>query len=128
MEKLIEYTENIPLAAAELYDLSMLEEMEDNEYLIEVLNIFLKDTPVELKDMKDALKTGRTEMIALKAHKIKGSAGVIEAAQLCMLLDKIEKIAKTAIITDTLKNLIEDAQLQYNILGQALRLHIQQLK
>ena len=122
------HTQYISAAAEDLYDLSMLEEMDDTEYLVEVLNIFLKDTPAEFKEMKDAVKAGHTETIAQKAHKIKGSAGIIEAVELCNLLDGIEKIAKTASIDDTLKNLVENAQQLYNIIGQALKIHIQGLK
>ena len=81
----------------ELYDLSMLEEMEDNEYMTEVLNIFLKETPEELKEMNQALNKGNNDIIATKAHKIKGSAGVIQANKLIELLMKIETIAKKGI-------------------------------
>lgn len=129
MQKHEPHTENIAVFTAEdLYDLSMLEEMGDNEYLVQVLNIFLRDTPVELKEMKVALNTYNIEIIAQKAHKIKGSAGVIQALELCCLLAGIEKIAKAGIINDTLKGLVENTQQLYNITEQALKKHIQELK
>jgi len=46
-----------------LYDLSMLEEMDDNEYVVEMLTIYLEETPRELKEMREALTSGKTEII-----------------------------------------------------------------
>jgi len=43
----------------ELFDLSMLEEMDDLEYLAEILEIFLKNTPVELKQMGKEITASR---------------------------------------------------------------------
>ena len=109
------------------YNLSMLENMDDNDYLAEVLTIFLRDTAQELKEMKEAVKAGQTAIIAQKAHKIKGSAGVIEATEMCNLLNRIEEIAKTATINDILKSLIEDTQQLFNNIAQPLKIHIKQL-
>ena len=129
MENQDQQTENLLTAATEeLYDLSILEEMDDNEYTVDILNIFLKDTPVELKEMKAALHEGNTETIAKKAHKIKGSSGIIQARGLCSMLDRVEKIAKTGTINDTLKSLVESIQQLYNITDRALKLHLQELK
>jgi HPt (histidine-containing phosphotransfer) domain-containing protein len=115
-------------AEEQLYDLSMLEEMDDNRYVAEVLNIFLRDTPVDLKEMNDAFNAGNTATIAQKAHKIKGSAGVIQAGELCSLLKEIEKITRAGIINDVLKKLMESTLQLYNIIECALHKHIQQLK
>jgi len=116
------------MAAETLYDLSLLEEMEDNEYLVQVLNIFLRNTPDDLKQMAAALKAGNTEVIARTAHKIKGSAGVIQAADLCKLLSSIENVAKTGAVNEELKALIASAERLYNFTDQALKRHIQELK
>ena len=129
MEKPESLTQSIPVPAAEyLYDLSILEEMGDNEYMAEVLGIFLRDTPFELKEMKTALYTGNAKIIAQQAHKIKGSAGIIQAAELCGLLDRIEKAAKTETAGDILKSLIENTLRQYNNIEQALKKYIQELR
>ena len=123
------YTQAISLStAANLYDLSMLEEMDDTEYLLEVLTIFLRDTGLELKEMTAALNAGDTVIIAKKAHKIKGSAGIIQAGELCNLLDRIEKIAKTGTVDDTIKNLVENTLSLYNMIEQTLKKHIPELK
>lgn len=111
-----------------LYDLSILEEIEDNEYTIEVLSLFMRDMPAELKELTDALYQCNTEIIAKKAHKLKGSAGIIQAEELCNLLNEIEVIAKTGVVNDSLKTLVENTQLLYNVTEQALNKYIQELK
>ena len=62
-----------------LFDLSGLEEMDDNEYLVEIVTIFLNETPGELREIREALAAGKTELIFKKAHKLKSSAGVLQA-------------------------------------------------
>jgi HPt (histidine-containing phosphotransfer) domain-containing protein len=111
----------------ELYDLSMLEEMEDNEYMAEVLNVFLKETPEELKEMNQALNKGNNDMIATKAHKIKGSAGVIQANKLIELLIKIETIAKKGIQSSELKSLVDNTRLLYSNIELSLQKHLKAL-
>ncbi len=111
----------------ELYDLSMLEEMEDNEYMAEVLNIFLKETPEELKEMNQALNKGNNDIIATKAHKIKGSAGVIQANKLIELLIKIETIAKKGIQSSELKGLVDNTKQLYSNIESALQKHLKAL-
>lgn len=111
----------------ELYDLSMLEEMEDNEYMAEVLNIFLKETPEELKEMNQALNKGNNDIIATKAHKIKGSAGVIQANKLIELLIKIETIAKKGIQSSELKSLVDNTRLLYSNIELSLQKHLKAL-
>lgn len=112
------------LTPNELYDLSMLEEMEDNEYMAEVLNIFLKETPEELQEMNQALNGGNNDIIATKAHKIKGSAGVIQANKLIELLINIETIAKKGIAGGELKNLVENARQLYFNIELSLKKHL----
>ena len=111
----------------ELYDLSMLEEMEDNEYMAEVLNIFLKETPEELMEMNQALNKGNNDIIATKAHKIKGSAGVIQANKLIELLIKIETIAKKGIQSSELKSLVDNTRLLYSNIELSLQKHLKAL-
>lgn len=110
-----------------LYDLSMLEEMDDNEYLSEVLHIFLKETPLELKEMKQALNSGNNEVVAKKAHKLKSSAGVIQANKLIELLDGIEINAKKGVLGEELISLVENARKLYTNIEFALHNHLKNL-
>ena len=104
-----------------LYDLSILEEMDDKEYIVEIVSMFLKDTPGELKEIKAALAAGNTEVVYKKAHKLKSSAGILQAQHLINLLTDLERIAKTEKIDADLSILLENVQRQYKDLEQALQ-------
>src|SRR5882757_1918062 len=93
-----------------LYNLSILEEMDDNEYVVEIIGLFLKDTPKELREIQDALAGGKIEIIHKKAHKLKSSAGVLQANKLIDLLDRIESIAKSGKLGEELSQFFKNAQ------------------
>jgi HPt (histidine-containing phosphotransfer) domain-containing protein len=110
-----------------LFDLGMLEEMEDNEYLLEVLNIFLDEAPADLNEMKQAAGSGNTAIVCKKAHKLKGSAGVIQAEILMSMLAEIEAIGKKGIVDGEMNSLIENAGEEYRSIEKALKNYIAQL-
>ena len=129
MENTETYTQTISLAATtNLYDLSMLEEMDDNEYLLEILTILLSETTSDFKEMKHALQQGRIETVCKKAHKIKGSAGVIQAEKLAMLVTGIEDMGKKGAINDELISLVEKAAQEYCSIEKALKIYVEGIK
>jgi HPt (histidine-containing phosphotransfer) domain-containing protein len=107
-------SEHIVLSTDEgSYDLSMLEEMDDNEYMSEIITIYLRETPLELKEMRDALTRTNTEMLAKKAHKLKNSAGVLQAGKLMALLEEIEVVAKAGKVNEKLVSLIAEVHKEH---------------
>ncbi|MGC4104100.1 Hpt domain-containing protein [Ferruginibacter sp.] len=116
------------IAAAGLYDLSLLEEMEDNEYTLDVLGAFIEETPAELKEMQSALQQGVIDTVCKKAHKIKSSAAVIQADHLTTLLKDIEDAGRRGAGSNTLSPLVEQAIQQYKQIEKALQAHMQLLK
>jgi HPt (histidine-containing phosphotransfer) domain-containing protein len=110
-----------------LYDLSMLEEMDDHEYLLEMITILFSDTPKDLKEMKDALLARKLDIVCEKAHKLKGSAGVIQADKLIALLKHIEILGKKGIIDSELSALVEKAMQLYDCIEKALKIYIKRL-
>jgi HPt (histidine-containing phosphotransfer) domain-containing protein len=109
-----------------LYDLSMLEEMDDHEYLLEMITILFSDTPKDLKEMKDALLARKLDIVCEKAHKLKGSAGVIQADKLIALLKHIEILGKKGIIDSELSALVEKAMQLYDCIEKALKIYIKE--
>lgn len=82
-----------PQNSNNLFDLSLLEEMDDNEYLCEILYIFLNKTPVELNELKKAASRHESDNVYKIAHKLKSSAGLLKANELLSILVKIEEYA-----------------------------------
>jgi HPt (histidine-containing phosphotransfer) domain-containing protein len=123
MENLQIYT----AAAEDLYDLSMLEEMDDIEYLQEMLTTVLQEVPKDLKEMQQALQTGNIDMVCKQAHKIKSSSGVIQAEKLTAILEEIETAGKKGAAVSELNQLIENAVQQYSRIEKALKKYTNEL-
>lgn len=116
------YTPALSLSRAEnLYDLSMLEEMDDTEYLLEILTVLLNETPKDFKAMKEALQAGKTDIVCKQAHKLKSSAGIIQAEKLATILENIETIGKKGSISKELSDLIANAAYQYSCIEKELK-------
>ena len=119
----------LTVATAEaLFDLSMLEEMDDTEYLLDVLSLLLKETPKDITEMKDALRSGNLDIVCKKAHKLKSSAGVIQAEKLTALLDDIETVGKKGDNANELTALVENAMVEYNCIEKELNVYVEKLK
>ncbi|MEO5983987.1 MAG: Hpt domain-containing protein [Ferruginibacter sp.] len=122
-------TEPVTLSTGEnLYDLSMLEEMDDNEYMVEMLTIYLTETPRELKEIREALASGKTEIIGKKAHKLKNSAGVLQANNLIQLLTEIEAIAKSGKVNEELIALVADVHREHKNIEYGLKKHLETIE
>ncbi|MCW3093956.1 MAG: HPt (Histidine-containing phosphotransfer) protein [Ferruginibacter sp.] len=110
-----------------LYDLSILVEMDDDEYLLEMLSILLTDVPKDLKEMKKAVQAGKPAMVCQAAHKLKGSAGIIQATKLTELLVDIEAIGKDGVINKDLACLVDNAANEYSSIEKKLKIYVQEL-
>jgi HPt (histidine-containing phosphotransfer) domain-containing protein len=110
------------------YDLGMLEEMDDVDYLLEIIETLLDESPRELKEMKEALLAGNTETVSKKAHKLKSTAGVIQAEKLTGLLVEIENLSKTASVTNELIDLVDAVAIEYGRIERELRGYADRLK
>lgn len=128
MENLEKHLLNIPLSTDEsLYDLSMLTAMAGDTFVAEILIIFLRETPVTLEEMKEALNEKKYQILGQKAHKLKGSAGVLQAVKLIHLLEEIEIISKLEGYNNELNKLVKSAQQQYDCIEQSLKNYINTL-
>lgn len=106
-----------------LYDLSLLEEMDDIGYIIEIVSIFLIETPKELAGMVEALRSGRLDAVCNKAHKLKSSCGLVQANTLLQILKDIEEPANSTNGSQMIK-LVERAHEEYEKIEAALKKHL----
>lgn len=65
------------------------------QFLTELIDIFLQDTPLRLKELSDAVAAGDVAVAIRAAHSIKGSAGNFGATALARLALECEIAAKT---------------------------------
>jgi HPt (histidine-containing phosphotransfer) domain-containing protein len=67
---------------------------DDDEFVIEMVELFVANTPGFLKEMETAFREGDHNIIARTAHKIKPSMsfmGIPNGKELCMELEEIAK-------------------------------------
>lgn len=84
------------------------DEMEDDSFLKEVIDIYLSDTPKRLAEIKECLASGDAQRLNRAAHSIKGSSSNLGAKKVIDLAKSIEEKSK-----ESLDNLEEDiAQLE----------------
>jgi HPt (histidine-containing phosphotransfer) domain-containing protein len=105
------------------FDLRLLEEMDDNEYTSDILTVFLGNTPKEMNELKNACIANKYDLVHKIAHKIKGSAGMLQANYFLNVLVEIEESAK-AEKTDELVNLALRAIEEYKKLELPLKKHL----
>ena len=126
MNNTITATSTLPYKT-NLFDLSLLEEMDDSAYLLEMLGDVLTETPKDLKEMQDAMKEAMIETVGAKAHKLKSSAAIIQAADLITLFEKIEIAAKKNFPFAEITVLVEQALVEYSKVEIALKIYIAQV-
>lgn len=116
------------LTEERLFDLSYLEQMDDKNFIIQILDIFLIDTPADLLVLEDAFKAGDLDTVCKTAHKLKSSTGMLQANSLFDMLGNIEKLAKTGIASNQLTELVQSSRVEFNQLKNGLELHLQEIK
>src|SRR5665213_761719 len=111
---------NEPSTNQKLFDLSILEEMDDNEYISEILHVYLKNCPGELAELRQACVEKRFDFVFKMAHKIKGSTSLLKSDNLLRILAKMEEFAK-AEISNGLEKLSEQANEEFGKLSVQLK-------
>jgi PAS domain S-box-containing protein len=80
--------------ADRLYDLSLLEELDDVESILDVVSLFLNNTPAEMVDLQRSVAAADWDAVYKLAHKIKGAIGILQAQPLAALLADMERQAR----------------------------------
>ncbi|MES2893850.1 MAG: Hpt domain-containing protein [Bacteroidota bacterium] len=110
-----------------LFDLSFLEQMDDQAFIIQVINLYLQDTASDLETMRNDFSAGDLDSVYKTAHKLKSSTGMLQANGLFGILEKTEKTAKAGSLTGELTGLMESGRAEFEVLKLALEAHLQQL-
>lgn len=118
------HTENITTMSDEkLYDLSLLEGLDDKDSLLDVLNLFLENTPNQIKELMALGATDQYDDIYKLAHKLKGALAMLQASRISELLGRIEADARDRKETGTIQEKIAEVsslfdQMQIQLLAE----------
>jgi hypothetical protein len=76
-----------------LFNLSLLEEIGDRDFVLDTIGTFLDALPAYLTDLQTAFADNNYDRIAFLTHKVKGTMGIFQARTITEQLDKIEQLA-----------------------------------
>ncbi len=83
------------MAEAVAYDLSLLKQLDDQSALLDVLDLFLRETPTDVQELALRTSAGEWKSASELAHKLKGSMAMLQVESLVSRLAAIEKTAKS---------------------------------
>lgn len=93
--------QNLPVIdPSAIADLRALNPGDNDEFLRDVIGIFLADTPLRLTELDESLATGDTAKFTRAAHSIKGSSANVGAAALRAAAGNLEHRSRTQGLTD----------------------------
>ncbi len=96
------------------YDLSTLREIDNKDYMNEVLDIFLTSTPDLLQELKANIYSQRWEAACQTAHRLKSSVGLFKMQELLEIITRIETNARDKAQLDEMPGLFEKGMTLYN--------------
>jgi PAS domain S-box-containing protein len=102
------------------YDLSFVKEMDDAEYTIEILQVFLETTPPTLEALRDDALYENWEAVFQGAHKLKSSVGVLQMNQLLEQVTEVEQSAKLRQNLGSIPGLVKNIMHQYSLIKPML--------
>ncbi len=103
------------LATEKLYDLSYLLELDDNDYLIEMIELFFETSSEMLEEIRADVKNKNWDAVGKTAHKIKSSLGPLQLNKMLTIASCIEENAKQNKNLDEIVFLNKELQNQYNV-------------
>lgn len=104
-----EKTSNYPV------DLRRLREttMGDEEFMVELIDLFLDDSPAQIRVLRDAIEGREGEAAASAAHRLKGSSGNLAADSLAALCQRVEESGRENRVEE-MPGLLKDIEREFS--------------
>lgn len=111
-----------------LYDLSLLEELDDKHALLDVLQLFFESTPDDMKTLEQLAAEDRIPELYKMAHKLKSAVAMIQSLQLRDLLKGIELNAKEEKNIPETRQMVKQAVDLFNKVEKSLRIKMESIR
>ncbi|WP_018613846.1 PAS domain S-box protein [Segetibacter koreensis] len=103
------------MSAEKLYDLSYLHQLEDNEYLIEMIELFFETTSEMLEEIRENIKKKDWDAVSKACHKLKSSLGPLQISKMTAIASTMEENSKQGKNLEEIVYLNKELLNQYNI-------------
>lgn len=110
------------------YDLSYVKEMDDPEYTIEILQLFLETTPPSLEALRQFTLQEDWEEVYQTAHKLKSSLGVLQMDDLLAEVTSIEQSAKEQQKLEGIPRLLKRIVREFNLMKPMLEAELSEAR
>jgi CheY-like chemotaxis protein len=94
---------------------------DDPEFLVELIEIFLMDTPKLLSDLRRATSDGDAGKVRLAAHTIKSNAASFGAECMCQLCRELEDLGRIGKLGESAETLLARIEAAYSQVELALK-------
>jgi len=110
------------------YDLAYLHELEDNDYVIEMLELFFETTMEALEEIQKNIKKKNWDVVSKESHKLKSSLGPLQINKMITTASALEEKAKDPTHPDEIIILNKELNNQYNIVKPLLEAELRKAK
>ena len=101
---------------------------DDNEFMIEILELIVDQSPDVLEEMKGQLQTQAYGPLGATAHKYKSSINILGNPDLIRLMKDIEHISTSSEEKEKLMDLVSEFEEVCDLLLDALKVELQNLQ
>ena len=87
--------------------------MGDEEFMAELIDIYLDDSPAQIRGLRDAIESREGEVAASAAHRLKGSSGNLGADSLAALCRRVEESGRENRVEE-MPGLLKDIEREFS--------------
>ncbi len=87
--------------------------MGDEEFMAELIDIFLDDSPAQIRILRDAIEGREAEAAASAAHRLEGSSGNLGADSLAALCRRVEESGRQNRVEE-IPGLLKDIEREFS--------------
>jgi CheY-like chemotaxis protein len=116
-----------PVTNKSLYSLNLLLQTNEEEQIIEILEMFIEDTPKLLKEIKQAIVMEDIDSAVRKKAKLKGSLGSLQMQSMMKIIDEMEIAIRMEDIP-AIPSIIEKLYKEYDVITPLLRKELKSMK
>lgn len=111
-----------------LFSLSLLEELDDPESVLEVLTLFFENTPGDIKKLEVLSQQNNQPELYKLAHKLKSAVATIQSARLTELLKTIETNARNGENIPQSREMVKEVTALFHNIETPLREEMERIR